>query len=118
MPVRSQLWFYTLFSDFPLTGIPQLAYHVYQKERCGTTGREHYQGFIALTKPLSRTRLIKTLSTQNLHLEIPRNALASLRYCIKLSTRILPPVIQVQTAFAVCASATVTPTTVVTLEDA
>lgn len=118
MPVRSRYWFYTLFADIPLAVTDQLAFHVYQRERCATTGKEHYQGFIALLKPSSRTRLLRILNSHNLHLEIPRNNLAALRYCTKLSTRILPPVIQSTTAFAGSALHIQLPITVVQEEDA
>jgi len=83
---KSENWLYTFFSDIPLE-IDGALEHIYQLEVCATTGRKHYQGFIHYSSIVSRSKLLKQLSSNSIHLEIARNPEACRNYCRKLSTR-------------------------------
>lgn len=86
MVIRSEYWCYTFFSKIPLavTGHRE---HVFQLEICPSTDRHHWQGFIHYSKPVSRTYLLKNLSSKSLHLEVCRDPDAAKAYCLKSRTR-------------------------------
>lgn len=67
-------------------------YIIYQKERCPTSGREHYQGYCELKSP-QRISFIKTAFNDNgLHLEIRKGSRDEAReYCRKKESHIDGP---------------------------
>lgn len=95
MVLRSEYWCYTFFPQQdgnvegavqPLTVTGSIE-HVYQLERCPTTLRIHFQGFIHYSKAVSRSFLLKHLSCKSLHLEVCRDPDAARAYCRKSRTR-------------------------------
>lgn len=68
-----------------------VAYIIYQKERCPTTGRQHWQGFVAARAPCNRTEIQSVLGHRG-HVELCRGgADANIAYCSKEDGRIEGP---------------------------
>lgn len=66
-------------------------YCVYQKEKCPSTEREHYQGYIELNKPMRMAGLKKVLNC-NAHIESRKgNRDQAREYCMKEESRIEGP---------------------------
>lgn len=82
---------FTLYGAPPKYG-PHVRYAVSQKEKCPTTGREHYQGYVEFTKPLRLAAAQAQLGEEKAHLEPRRGTREQARdYCKKLETRIEDP---------------------------
>lgn len=63
-----------------------------QKEKCPDTGREHFQGFIQLVKPMRYAGIKKLLQCDSAHLEATKGTpQQAWDYCTKEDTRIDGP---------------------------
>lgn len=84
---------FTMFNEPPKEWDDDIRYVIYQKEKCPTTGREHFQGYIEVSKP-HRFRWFKdVLNDQAAHLEKRRGTRDQARdYCRKDDTRISEPI--------------------------
>lgn len=69
-----------------------IGFCVYQKERCPSTGREHYQGYIEFNRSMEMAKVVKLFGCK-CHVE-PRkgNQQQAIDYCMKKDTRIENPV--------------------------
>ena len=88
--LQSKSWIGTSYRIEEFAFPEGIAYGVYQKEKCPTTGRVHVQFFCQMTK---RTRLsaMKKLFPGD-HLEIARSPVEARAYCMKEETRVSSPV--------------------------
>ncbi len=66
-------------------------YIIFQRERCPTTQREHWQGTVVFTNPISFTSVGSRIGDTTAHIEICQNLKASIEYCQKSDTRIDGP---------------------------
>lgn len=66
-------------------------YVIYQLERCPTTGRLHWQGFMDLYKPIKFTYLKRLLDDNTIHFEVCRDPRAVEVYSRKHPTRVKGP---------------------------
>lgn len=63
-----------------------------QKEKCPDTAREHYQGFLMLTKPMRLMSIKAILQCESAHLEKTKGTpQQAWEYCVKDDTRIEGP---------------------------
>lgn len=86
--LKSRSWTWTWFAessddnDMKIKNAYNYKYLVFGREKCGTTGREHYQGYSYHTNAVSATAFKKKLP--GIHLELPKgNAIQNRAYCIK-----------------------------------
>lgn len=92
--LRSRYWIYTLHDGlgFEPTGVQEkyFNYHIVQKERCPTTGRLHWQGYIEL-KQVQRLSYLQKLIPHG-HYEVRRGTRCEAReYCRKEESRVDGP---------------------------
>ncbi len=69
----------------------QCRYIIYQRERCPTTGREHWQGTIVFQHAIKWNSVGRRLGDPNAHIEPCQDLAASIRYCSKSDTRVDGP---------------------------
>jgi len=79
-------------SDIPFTCLPSfLSYCVFQQEKCPSTGKLHYQGFLVLNGP-QRLSYLKSNINNGYHWELAKgNNEQNRDYCTKEDTRIAGP---------------------------
>lgn len=70
----------------------EIKYLIFQKEKCPTSGKEHFQGYVELTKP-SRLGLVKKLfNCEWIHLEKRKGTQdQAITYCKKSETKVDGP---------------------------
>jgi hypothetical protein len=69
----------------------EMEYLVFQKEKCPTSGREHFQTYVRF-KARKRMQTVKNVMGNNAHVERARSdASTCIDYCTKLDTRVSPP---------------------------
>lgn len=69
-----------------------IKYAIYQIERCPTTQRRHYQGYIELSKPNKFPAIKRILGRNDAHLDKRNGSREQARdYCSKLDTRVEGP---------------------------
>lgn len=88
--VRVRNWCFTQFTkEKPKFVIEHMEYMTYQLERCQTTLREHWQGYVELKDKVSMKRLKELLENKEVHCEIRKGTQTqAIDYCHKLDTRI------------------------------
>jgi hypothetical protein len=65
-----------------------MKYMVYQLEKCPTTGREHWQGYVEFRNPRTMESVKRALRLNGVHLEIRRGtATEAAEYCKKEESR-------------------------------
>ncbi|EZG52129.1 replication protein [Gregarina niphandrodes] len=88
-PLKGRHWIYTEFALEPTT-ITQSVYQYAQPEKCPSTGRIHYQGFLSFASPRYAHGVLNLFATRP-HLEMCRDARRALAYCRKAESRCGPP---------------------------
>jgi hypothetical protein len=87
---------FTYFPADPKTSAPKFdpswqKYLIFQLEKCPTTSRLHYQGFVWLKDKLSKKKIVQWLRKPDdptgAHVEEARDVQASIMYCKKTATR-------------------------------
>lgn len=87
-----------LFTLYELDSIPKqlpkdAKYIIYQLERCPSTGKLHYQGYIELKQPMRVNAVKQLLGSTTVHLERRQGTqLQAIDYCRKTETRVEYPV--------------------------
>jgi len=70
-----------------------IQYMIYQMEKCPTTQKEHYQGYVEFTKPFKMAGVKKLFKDNTIHLEKRRGTQQqAIDYCRKLQSRMGEPV--------------------------
>jgi len=87
-------WMVTIYgADAPVYDPDTMDCLVFQKERCPSTAREHYQTFVRF-KTRKRMETVKRCMGNNAHVEAARcDASTCIAYCTKSDTRVGEPVI-------------------------
>lgn len=76
----------------PVFDAQQMRYMVYQRERCPTTQREHWQGYVELRRQM-RPRTLHQLLGHDAHFERRMGTQEeAIAYCTKEESRVEPPV--------------------------
>lgn len=84
-------WCFTLFRD-PDEGLffdtDKMGYYIYQKEKCPSTGRAHWQGYVEFKNVMRRSECQRALGEEKCHAD-PRkgNQKQAIEYCCKIDTR-------------------------------
>lgn len=85
--IKCRNWCFTSYAEErPI--FPAAKYVISQREKCPTTGRLHWQGFVAFPNPRRMKSIKEMVGDETIHLEICRDAKASIQYCQKLETAI------------------------------
>jgi len=84
------------FTSYDTDGHPPFdnqltVYITYQKERCPTTQRLHWQGYIELRTAATRATVKSILGSDGAHCELARGGDAAIDYCHKEETRVEGP---------------------------
>lgn len=75
----------------PLFVPEEMLYLVFQKEKCPSSGREHYQTFVVF-KARKRLTTVKRIMGNSVHAEVARSdASTCIDYCTKTESRVEPP---------------------------
>lgn len=69
----------------------EVEYSIYQKEKCPSTGRVHWQGFVRF-KSRKRFSTVKRLLGDNVHIEYARCVAKAIEYCSKEESRLESPI--------------------------
>lgn len=85
----SRYWTGTSYSDTWTLSDSETTYQVYQREKCSTTGREHWQFFV-IFKQRKRFSTVKNM-LPGAHIEIARCVSSARKYCMKDDTRVAGP---------------------------
>lgn len=90
----SRNYCFTTFNK-PTIDTTDVLYYIYQKEKCPTTKKEHYQGYIELKKVIRMQSLKTNVFRDNtVHLEKRRGSQEqAIEYCQKKESQVEPPVI-------------------------
>ena len=84
-------WMFTSYVDILNLPESEIEYSIYQKEKCPTTGRLHWQGFIRFNTR-KRFNSVKNLLGQDVHIEYARSVKHCIEYCSKSDTRVEDPI--------------------------
>lgn len=69
----------------------EVEYSIYQRERCASTGRLHWQGFVRFNTR-KRFNTVKALIGSEVHIEYARCVDKAIEYCCKEDTRVASPI--------------------------
>jgi len=87
MANRNKHWVFTSYDDAkPIYDEQTMSFLLYQREKCPTTGRLHWQGMFSLHHPKTFSGLKRMLP--EFHLEVCRDIRKSIEYCRKEESRI------------------------------
>lgn len=86
---KAKYWCFTSFSEVAPVITDEVQYLTYQKERCPSSGKSHWQGYIEL-KVTGTQKDIKAITGKSSHVE-PSRSSAAIAYCHKEETRIEGP---------------------------
>ncbi len=93
MPNPARHYLFTSWQvDLTPTFDDHVIYAIYQKERCPTTGRLHWQGYVELDQPQRYPATQKSIGLPEAHLITARTRVEAREYCRKEETRISPSV--------------------------
>jgi len=87
-------WCFTLYNvpKVPSTD-KRFKYCVYQKEKCPTTGKDHYQGYVEFQRSIRMKTIKELFGDDSIHLEARRGSRTQARdYCMKSQTALGEPV--------------------------
>lgn len=95
---RGRFWCFSSFSEVDpavayvdVSNHGRVQYSCYQRERCASTGRLHWQGYVEFTSACSQSECKAVLGRQ-CHVELARGGLeANKAYCTKEDTRVAGP---------------------------
>lgn len=88
--MTSRNWCFTSYLC-PTPTMTDIQYMIYQQEKCPTTGRLHYQGYLELTKSVKMTGVKKIFKDDTIHLEKRKGTQQqAIDYCKKLQSRVGP----------------------------
>lgn len=94
MGVQSRNWCYTFYSESPIADLPKdCHFHVYQREKCPSSGREHWQGILSFNHCVTLRQACRRINIRNIHLEPTRTLVGSVKYCCKKESRVSGPFI-------------------------
>lgn len=87
---RSRGWCFTMYrTDEPVFNESTMTYMVYQREKCPSTGREHWQGYVHFKSQKTMAPVKTALNDQTVHLEKANGTPEENRaYCTKDDTRL------------------------------
>lgn len=89
--LRNRFWCFTSFEKDPPSFTDAMNYLIYQRERCPSTLKEHWQGFVQLKKS-ARLAGVKKL-VGNCHVESTKGSVEdNVAYCTKAESRVSDPV--------------------------
>lgn len=90
--MTSRSWTFTSYSESAPEFCDKIRYLGYQQERCPTTGKLHWQGYLELFNSMRLSGVKKLLGDNSIHLEKRRGTRDEARnYCIKDETRVSGP---------------------------
>lgn len=94
MPTKpSRHYCFTHYGEAPPTTTCKVRYLIYQRERCPTTNKKHWQGYAEFTETMRYKAASKALNIPGAHLEVKRGTRDEARaYCRKAESRIEEPV--------------------------
>lgn len=91
---QSANWMFTAFTGPDFSNSEDIAYYIYQKEKCPSTGKEHWQGYIELKKKMTMKGVKMLFGDFKIHLERRKGTQdQAIAYCSKELTRMEMPVI-------------------------
>lgn len=91
-PGSSRSWVFTSFNaEKPSFDADVMVYQVYQREKCPTTGKDHWQGFVRFKDKIRLTQAKELLKLDKVHFEVCRNPPKAIEYCMKQDTRLDGP---------------------------
>ncbi len=87
-------WCLTIYdmTTLPTEASGAISYFVYQKEKCPTTGRIHYQCYLQAAKRLRFSQLKGLFPTAHIEPQRAANSDKARDYCMKADTQLSPPV--------------------------
>lgn len=90
---RTKYWLFTSYKDdLPNYSEEHIQYMVFQRERCPTTGREHWQGYVEFYRRYRLSRVVGLLGVGT-HAEARRGTQQqAIDYCTKVESRISDPI--------------------------
>lgn len=97
---RGDAFCYTSYAEAPfsLSNIRGAIFHACQRERCPSTGRDHWQGFVAYKSNTNKVlgTLIDEMSQSGVSITWSKahNRAAASNYCIKSSSAISDPIVE------------------------
>jgi len=84
-------WMFTSYEEECKLPEAEIEYSVYQQEKCPSTGRLHWQGFVRFSTR-KRFETVKRMLGQGIHLEYARCVDKAIEYCMKEDTRVATPI--------------------------
>lgn len=87
-------WCFTSFlpaDRHPTFKETECVYMVYQRERCPSTGKEHWQGFLQTKIKRTMQKVKSLIEDEAAHLEVCRSIPHAMEYCRKADTRVSGP---------------------------
>lgn len=91
--MTSRAWTFTSYKiDKPTYNSDIHKFLIFQREKCPSTGREHWQGYVKYISPVRRTAAQKGIGDETCHMESAKgNHKSNVTYCTKDATRVSPP---------------------------
>lgn len=84
-------WMFTSFDEELHLPEDEVEYSIYQREKCPTSGKLHWQGFVRFVNRKRFTQVKKLLGKET-HIEYARSVEKSIEYCSKNDTRVDTPI--------------------------
>lgn len=88
--MRIRNWCFTKFGEAEPPYTKHMRYMIYQREKCPTNGKLHWQGYVEFSEGLTMKAIKKIFMDETLHLE-PRKGtqLQAIDYCRKSETAVI-----------------------------
>lgn len=81
-------WMFTAWNE-PNPMKDEISFMVYQKEKCPTTGKEHYQGYVEFKKKVTLRKIKTIFRDDTIHFDVRRGSQENaINYCSKEKSRI------------------------------
>lgn len=84
-------WMFTSFDEEVKLPESEVEYAIYQREKCPSTGKLHWQGFVRFHSR-KRFTTVKKIFGPGVHLEFARCVDKAIAYCCKEDTRVASPI--------------------------
>lgn len=89
---RYRNWCFTSFVDELKPDLDSVSFITYQKEKCPSTLKTHFQGYVEFAEKKSMAAVKKILNDEKAHLETRKGSQKqAIEYCNKLDTRVGEP---------------------------
>lgn len=89
---RSRNTCFTSYDDSEPKFTPMMKYLVFQREKCPTTGKPHWQGYVEWVQPMEYKKMSEELELKSVHYESRKGSpLQASEYCKKTDSRLSLP---------------------------